>query len=470
MRNSSSHIRLDRLRKYTSKEGDLSARTRSVNETLEEVTPLCKTIGVTRLCDITYMDKLYIPNYSAVLPGTEDLFWVYSGKGPTDSHARASALMESIERYTALSSTASRSPICGTYKELSKSYDKVLHPDEVVEPVQSNYEADGSIIDYLPGFDLLNNEEILVPAELVYSRYSPKRPSTNAFIYSHTNGLASGNVIEEAICQALCEVIERDAVSIADLCASAFPYSILQKITNSMSEMEQDKSKLRQFGDDFVDDPSIFPDVDISEITQQFRTVKSLVERFANAGINLLIKNITQGDIGIPTFVATSVEWITSDYGYFAIGYGTHLDSKIALVRAITELSQTRALNIQGARDDLKKIQYRENDEIYKRKWQFMPATAPASKEHKKVVMFSQINTFENDDILDDVKYILNRLKKAGLRRAIIVDLTDPNLGVPVVRAIVPGLETLEVGRLYTNSQLVMGARAKSHFRKLIRS
>jgi ribosomal protein S12 methylthiotransferase accessory factor len=354
---------------------------------------------------------------------------------------------------------------------LSKSYDKVLHPDEVVEPAQLNYDADRSIIDYLPGFDLLNSEEILVPAELVYSRYSPKRPSTNAFIYSHTNGLASGNVIEEAICQALCEVIERDAVSIADLCASAIPYSILERITDSISKMEQDKSKLRQInGDDFVDDPSIFPDVDISEITQQSRTVKSLVDRFANAGINLLIKNITQEDIGIPTFVASSVEWITSDYGYFAIGYGTHLDSKIALVRAITELSQTRALNIQGARDDLKKIQYMENDEIYKRKWQFMAATAPAHKEHKKVVMFSQIDTLANNDILDDIKYILNRLKKAGLRRAIIVDLTRPNLGVPVVRAIVPGLETLEVGRLYTNSQLVMGARAKSHFNKLIRS
>ena len=39
----------------------------------------------------------------------------------------------------------------------------------------------------------------------------------------------------------------------------------------------------------------------------------------------------------------------------FAKGYGTHLDARIALIRAITELSQTRAVNIQGARDDLEK-------------------------------------------------------------------------------------------------------------------
>jgi len=471
MSSSSSQIRLNSLKKYTTNEGIPSARVRSVNETLEHVTPLCKMIGVTRVCDITYLDKLYIPNYSAVLPGTEDLFWVYSGKGTTNSHAKASALMESIERYCALSSKGTRTPIRGTHTELSKSYSKVLHPDEVVEPTRSDYKVNESIIDFLPGFDLLNREEVLVPAELVFSRYSTKFPSINAFLYSHTNGLASGNVIEEAICQALCEVIERDAVSIADLCASSIPYSILERITNSIRKMENKNSEFTQInGDDFVDDPSIFADTNISEITRDFKPLKFLVDRFTNAGINLLVKNITQKDIGIPTFVASSIEWITSDYGYFAIGYGTHLDSRIALVRAITELSQTRALNIQGARDDLKKIQYRQNDEIYKRKWQFMPAIPLTRKNDEKVVMFSEISTYINDDILDDIKFILNRLKNAGLKRAIIIDLTHSKIGIPVVRAIVPGLETLEVGRLYTKSELLMGRRAKSHFKNLLGS
>jgi ribosomal protein S12 methylthiotransferase accessory factor len=406
-----------------------------------------------------------------VLPGTEDLFWVYSGKGTTNSQAKASALMESIERYCALSSKGTRTPIRGTHTELSKSYSKVLHPDEVVEPTQANYSVKESIIDFLPGFDLLNREEVLVPAELVFSRYSTKFPSINAFLYSHTNGLASGNVIEEAICQALCEVIERDAVSIADLCASSIPYSILETITNSIRKMENKNSEFTQInGDDFVDDPSIFADINISEITRDFKPLKFLVDRFTNAGINLLVKNITQKDIGIPTFVASSIEWITSDYGYFAIGYGTHLDSRIALVRAITELSQTRALNIQGARDDLKKIQYRQNDEIYKRKWQFMPATPLTRKKDEKVVMFSEISTYINHDILDDIKFVLSRLKKAGLKRAIIVDLTQSDIGIPVVRAIVPGLETVEVGRLYTKSELLMGRRAKSHFKNLLGS
>ena len=127
MSRSSSKIQLRSIKKHATNDGILSARVRSVNETLNDVTPVCKMIGVTRICDITYMDRLYIPNYSAVLPGTDDLFWVHSGKGPTNSHAKASALMESIERYCALSSENIRTPISGTYAELSKSYNKVLH-------------------------------------------------------------------------------------------------------------------------------------------------------------------------------------------------------------------------------------------------------------------------------------------------------------------------------------------------------
>ena len=94
----------------------------------------------------------------------------------------------------------------------------------------------------------------------------------------------------------------------------------------------------------------------------EFSPIRFLVKKFTEAGIFLLIKDITPKDIGIPTFVASSIESITSDYGIYAKGYGTHLDARIALVRAITELSQTRAVNIQGLRDDLKKIQYQEND------------------------------------------------------------------------------------------------------------
>jgi thioglycine synthase len=467
-----SSLHLKSTKKYTTNNGSASTRIKSVEDTLAEIIPLCKKIGVTRLSDITHMDRLYIPNYSAILPGTEDSIWVYSGKGPTKAHAKASALMEAIERYSSLSSIYPKSFVQGNYLELSKSYNKVLHPAEVVEPVNQEYNDRDSIIDFLPGFDLLTNEKVLVPAQLALSKYSVKPPAIYAFPYSHTNGVASGNVLEEAICHALCEVIERDASSIADLCASSIPYTILEKIKNSLKKAENGEYPVTQIlaEDKFVDDPSIFPDVDISEIAEEFEPIKFLVKRFSDTKIPLLIKNITQKDIGIPTFVASSIEWISHNYGYFAKGYGTHPDARIALTRAITEVSQTRVGNIQGARDDLKKIQYKENDEIFKRKWQFIPASSSLIRKNGgcKSIEFSKIVTYLYKDILDDIKLILNRLKKVGLKRAIIVDLTNHNVRMPVVRAIVPGLETFEVAKLFMGNKAFMGRRAKKHFMRIL--
>lgn len=464
-------LRLKSIKKYSCGENDLSTRAVSVQETLAKITPICKKIGVTRICDITYLDKLYIPNYTAVLPGTQDTFWVYSGKGPTRTHARASALMEAVERYCSLSDNSTKSIIRGTFSKLSKSHRKVLHPDEVVEPANSTYNDNESILDFVIGFDLIKNEEVLVPAQLVFSNFTSKPPSVLAFVYSHTNGLASGNTLEEAVCHALYEVIERDAASIADLCASSIPFTILQQFTRSLKGTNNYVGKNTEITEtNFVDDPGIFPELDIADVSRS-EHLGRLVRRFGQVGISLSIKDITQKDIGIPTFIASSIEKITSDYGFFALGYGTHLDTRIALMRAITELSQTRAVNIQGSRDDLKKINYNENDQIHNRKWQFMmPTWGNSLNSGNKTIMFSEIRSHVIDDLLEEIKFILDRLKKSGIKRAIIVNLTNPNVGIPVVRAIVPGLETFEVAKMYTTSELVCGKRAKSYFQHLIQS
>jgi ribosomal protein S12 methylthiotransferase accessory factor len=120
------------------------------------------------------------------------------------------------------------------------------------------------------------------------------------------------------------------------------------------------------------------------------------------------------------------------------------------MTRAITELSQTRAANIHGARDDLRKIHFGENNTDDKRAWQFLPS--------KKKIQFDKIGSFDNEDILDDIKLILKNLKSVGIRMAAIVDLTIPDLGIPVVRAIVPGLETFKI------TKSIIGWRAKKYF------
>ncbi|MGA8911415.1 MAG: YcaO-like family protein [Nitrososphaeraceae archaeon] len=421
-----------------------TSRIKPAQETFIEVTALAKKIGVTRLADITDMDILRIPNYSAILPGTEDYIWVYSGKGPTKTHAKVSALMESIERYSSLPSGAPRNFIQGSYDQLS-STSRVLHPEEIVEPLGFHYRND-MIMDFLPGVDLFTGQQIMVPAALALFRYSPKAPAVNPFAFHHTNGLASGNVEEEAICHSLCEVIERDAMSLAELRASAIPFHFLKHVMNSLKAKGYPIPAIS--ADTFKDDPGIFPDVDISEI--EFEPAKAMANKFSNAGIPLIIKDITS-TVGIPTFNASSIEWVTHDYGYLAEGHGAHPDSRIALLRAITEVSQTRAANIQGARDDLRKINYGQDNTDDKRAWQFMPS--------KNTIKFSEVRTYFNEDILEDIKLLLDHLKGDGLATAIIVNLTNPEIGIPVVRAVVPGLETFKI------TKSVMGHRAKRYFK-----
>jgi thioglycine synthase len=421
-----------------------TSRTIPINATLEKASIVSQRIGVSRIADITNMDRLGIPNYSAVLPGTEDYIWVYSGKGPTHRHARASALMESIERYCSLPSGSNKTFIRGTYQDLSKSY-SILHPDDVIEPMSFQY-RDNMTMDFLPGIDLLNEKNVLVPVPLVLFRYTPKAPAVNPFAFHHTNGLASGNVLEEAICHGLCEVIERDAISIAELRTRAIPFHYLKVIENSLKEKGYNISPLPV--NRFVDDNTIYPDVDLTNV--DFEQAKLLKRKFQSANLPLIIKDITS-DVRIPTFAASCIEWISHDYGYLAEGHGTHPDARIALIRAMTEVSQTRAANIQGARDDLRKIHYGENNTDDKRAWQFMPS--------KDIIDYNEVDSFFSEDILDDIRLILENLRSVGIRRAIIVDLTNPDIGIPVVRAIVPGLETFRI------TKSIIGWRAKTYFK-----
>lgn len=422
-----------------------TSRVIPVENTLSHILELSKKIGLTRIADITYMDKLYIPNYSCVLPGTEDYIWVYSGKGPTKKHAKVSAIMESIERYSSLPTNYTRKFITGTFNELKESYN-LLHPDDLVEPLTFDFQND-MLMDYVEGYDIINKENILVPAALALFRYTPNSPSLNPFAFHHTNGLASGNVFEEAVCHALCEVIERDAISLAQLRASAIPFHILSKIHHNLRIQGYHINSISK--EQFIDDNSLYQDVKICQ-EDNFQPVTNLIKKFKKFNIRLIIKDITT-DIKIPTFNAACVEWISHDYGYLAEGHGTHPDKRIAILRAITEVSQTRAANIQGARDDLRKIHYNDNNTDDKNAWQFMSS--------QRTINFSDIITYQNEDILDDIKLIIKFFKEVGLNKAIIVNLTNPKIKIPVVRAIVPGLETFKI------SKSIMGFRARRSYK-----
>ncbi len=54
---------------------------------------------------------------------------------------------------------------------------------------------------------------------------------------------------------------------------------------------------------------------------------------------------------------------------------------------------------------------------------------------------YSRIASSDSDDFLTDIRFMVESLKDKGLDRVIVIDLTREEIGIPVVRVIVPGLE-----------------------------
>jgi len=74
----------------------------SPDKTIENNKDKLKTAGITRIADITDLDRIGIPTYTAIRPTAEiGGVSVYGGKGITKDHAKASAMMEGFERYSA---------------------------------------------------------------------------------------------------------------------------------------------------------------------------------------------------------------------------------------------------------------------------------------------------------------------------------------------------------------------------------
>src|SRR5207302_10747070 len=118
--------------------------------------------------------------------------------------------------------------------------------------------------------------------------------------------------------------------------------------------------------------------------------------------------------------------------------------SEIALARAVTEAAQARLTVISGLRDDFRRDSYDRwlDPDVVRAMRRRMTASEPTRR-------FRDVPHRDGETIEDDVEWELKCIKKAGIRRVVLVDLTKPEFGLPVVRVIVPGLESI-LGRGYT--------------------
>ncbi len=165
----------------------------------------------------------------------------------------------------------------------------------------------------------------------------------------------------------------------------------------------------------------------------------SLLDKFAAAQVAVYLRDITS-DIGIPTCAAVSDDLKLRDPTLLTTGMGTHTNAGVAVLRALTEVAQSRLTQIHGAREDTTLADFRrqigyERTKRLNKHW----FEESAKKD------FAEIQSFDSDDFLLDINYMLKKLEDAGLDRVVVVDLTREEIGVPVVRVIVPGLEIAAV-------------------------
>lgn len=361
-------------------------------ETFTRVDPKMPAAGVTRVADITGLDRIGIPVFSSIRPSAEGgAISVYNGKGTTADEARVSAMMEAIERYSA--EVGDRELLVDSYSGLSEK-ENVLNPKELILPDYVK-DVEDVRIPWVEGYDLMRDEEIYVPANAVFHPL-PSRYDRVRLFRTNTNGLASGNELEEAIFHGLAEVIERDAWSLVEITRNIGPHVI----------------------------------IDGGEI-------RNLIDKFLNSEVSVLIRDITS-DICVPTFAAVSDDMMLRDPTLLTIGMGTHTNASVAIMRAITEVAQSRLTQIHGAREDTTTADVRR---IMGYEW--MRKQNEHWFEISKEEDLESVESFsvDNDDFLEDIKYMMARLKAGGLERVIVVDLTREEIGVPVVRVIVPGLE-----------------------------
>lgn len=377
-------MKLASCRKTYSRE---THRAVSPDVTLANFEPKVPATGITRVADITDLDRIGIPVFSCIRPTAADgAISIYNGKGATPTEARVSAIMEGLERYSA--ELLDRPVEMASYSQIRK-VENALNPADLILPRDTNPDL---YIPWVKAWDLVKDEEIYVPAHAVF------HPFPRGYLppfRTNTNGLASGNTIEEAIFHALAEIIERDAWSLVEANRNTGP-----RITD-------------------VNDP----------------VACDLLKRFADAGVEVGLKNITS-DLGIPTIAAVSDDTRLRDPTLLTIGMGTHTSARIALLRALSEVAQSRLTQIHGAREDTTIADLRKRmgyDRTKRMNGYWFDATSE--------VPFSDIPSFDSDDFLTDIRFVIDRITGAGIRRVIVYDLTRPELGVPVVRVIVPGLE-----------------------------
>lgn len=379
-------------------------------ETLARFLPLTEAMGITRLANVTGLDVLGIPVYMACRPLSRSIA-VSQGKGTTKAEAKVSALMEAAESYHAERIT--QPLIFASQIELEQ--DKaVIGIEGLPRSALGDFNPRRPIL-WIEGRDLLAGSSLWLPMELVSTNYTlPQPPGSFAFA-ANTNGLASGNLLSEALVHGICELIERDAMALWRLGA---------------------------------EDARARTGVHLESI--EAPAARGLLNCFAGGGAQVGLWEVTS-DVGVPAFCCVAFDRENSGTEP-ELGAGCHPDREIALLRALSEAAQSRTTRIAGSRDDFAPGSYGHMARTARQ------AAARAWLEAVPTRDFEAAPSIAGESIEEDLNKLLACLRRVGVEEVASVDLSKAEFGLPVARVVAPGLEGAYPG---PDSDYVPGGRAR---------
>lgn len=349
------------------------------------------------------------------------------GKGISDSQARASALGETIERYSgvyrgeeeirryssakALGDLAIDPRNCMLYSE-AQYRDRDLwnarerRLDTIPLPFDENAE-----IDWTPLWSLTRQEFRYLPTSYCY--YSYPSLLEQFFCLPDSNGCAAGNTVEEAILQGFMELVERDCVAI-------WWYNRLQR-----------------------------PAVDLDSFDDPF--IQNLREHYRSQNRDIWVLDLTN-DLNIPAFIAISRRCDRTTHEDIIFAPAAHFEARMGILRALTELNQMLP-GVSTSKPDGTGYNYDDPEAL--QWWRTatlanQPYLAPAANiPPRKASDYSSLVT---NDIRDDILHCQSIVEGLALEM-LVLEQTRPDIGLPVVKVVVPGLRhfwaRFAPGRLY---------------------
>jgi YcaO-like protein with predicted kinase domain len=389
-------------------------RTCSPADTLTAVKPRMPDLGITRLADVTGLDCIGLPVFMAVRPNSRGVS-VAQGKGVTREAAAASALMEAVEGWH--SERVEVPLVYDSYASLcrrAQTIDVMRLPVRRGAAVRPDYP-----LLWAEAAELMTGESLWVPFEYVSTNFVEPNRAGATFIAS-TNGLASGNHRLEAIVHGLCELIERDSYAVW-----------LARGGSGQAGTRLDVNTVHD------------------------GAVQELLSRISDAGVLVAVWDLT-ADTGVPSYYCQLVDHPnTPRWAAIGVcaGLGCHLDAVVALLRAVTEAVQSRLTQISGSRDDMFDYETAANLDDVRAAAEL--AKRPADRAFSGVDLSGE--TFG-----DDVASLVAALAQIGIGNVAVVDLTRPEVGIPVVKVVVAGLETDPEDHSYVPGQRALAAAGSS--------